>query len=55
MFNFDELILIKKIIDFAVDSGFKEDLQPDDIQKVNDIERKLFAFKIPESNKGAHL
>jgi hypothetical protein len=54
MFIFDELVLIKKVIDFAIDNGYKEDLNPDTIAKINVIERKLIAFEVPKSNKGSH-
>jgi len=54
VFNFDELILVKKIVAFAIDAGFINTLDIENIEKLTNIERKLLAFKVPESNKGNH-
>ena len=54
MFSFDELIWIKKLIDNRSDKYFLTTLPLDEEEILTNIEKKLVAFKVPQSNKGTH-
>lgn len=46
--SIDETILLDKILTFAIDKGFKQELSLRNTNIINCIERKLLAYKVPE-------
>ena len=44
----DETILLQKIVNFAIDKGFKQELSPRNTYTINCMEQKLLAYKVPE-------